>query len=137
MVTYSDLFTFIIMLCAVITLVINIMHNANQKGEQINVADLAASFQRAVVDCLLSNFEAAAKKHNYKQLVIAGGVSANSRLRADAQAMCRKHGWSLHVPELKYCGDNAAMVAAEGAFLYLSGVRGDTSLNAHADDGDN
>ena len=114
------------------TAVINIMHNANQKGEEINVADLAASFQRAVVDCLLSNFEAAAKKHNYKQLVIAGGVSANSRLRADAQAMCRKHGWSLHVPELKYCGDNAAMIAAQGYYEYCDGVVANPGINAYA-----
>ncbi|MGN0531792.1 MAG: tRNA (adenosine(37)-N6)-threonylcarbamoyltransferase complex transferase subunit TsaD [Eubacterium sp.] len=114
------------------TAVINIMHNAHQKGEEINVADLAASFQSAVVDCLLSNFEAVAKKYNYKNLVIAGGVSANSRLRADAQAMCDNHGWSLHVPELKYCGDNAAMIAAQGYYEYCDGVVANADINAYA-----
>lgn len=114
------------------TAVINIMHNAHQKGEEINVADLAASFQSAVVDCLLSNFEAVAKKYNYKNLVIAGGVSANSRLRAEAQTMCDNHGWSLHVPELKYCGDNAAMIAAQGYYEYCDGVVANADINAYA-----
>ena len=82
------------------TAVINIMHNASQKGEDINVADLSASFQKAVVDCLLSNFETAAENFGYNKLVIAGGVSANSKLRYDARKMCDRHGWSLPLPEL-------------------------------------
>ncbi len=114
------------------TSVINIVHNAEQKNEQVNIADLAASFQNAVVTCLLHNFESAAENFGYNKLVIAGGVSANSRLRAEAKKMCDKHGWKLFIPELKYCGDNAAMIAAQGYFEYQSGVRADESLNAYA-----
>jgi N6-L-threonylcarbamoyladenine synthase len=114
------------------TAVINIVHNASQKGENINTADLAASFQKSVVDFLLKNFESAAENFGYNKLVIAGGVSANSKLRCDAQKLCKKHNWSLYLPEMKYCGDNAAMIASQGYFEYLKGVRADESLNAYA-----
>lgn len=114
------------------TVVINIVHRAEQKGETINTADLAASFQNAVVGCLLTNLEKAAVDFDFSKIVIAGGVSANSKLRAEAAAMCKKHGWELNIPELKYCGDNAAMIASQGYFEYLAGVRADESLNAYA-----
>lgn len=114
------------------TAVINIVHNAQQKGEEINTADLSASFQKSVVSCLLKNFELAAENFGYTKLVIAGGVSANSRLRADAKKMCDKHGWELFIPELKYCGDNAAMIAAQGYYEYKIGNVADESLNAYA-----
>ncbi len=114
------------------TAVINIVHNASQKGEQINTADLAASFQKTVVDCLLQNFESAAKNSGYNKLVIAGGVSANSRLRADAEKMCRRHGWQLFIPQLKYCGDNAAMIGAQGYYELLAGNVAGENLNAYA-----
>lgn len=114
------------------TAVINIMHNASQKGEDINVADLSASFQKAVVDCLLSNFETAAENFGYNKLVIAGGVSANSKLRYDARKMCDRHGWTLTLPELKYCGDNAAMIASQGYYEFVSGTIANESLNAYA-----
>lgn len=114
------------------TAVINIVHNASQKGEQINTADLAASFQKNVVDCLLQNFESAAENLGYNKLVIAGGVSANSRLRADAEKMCRRHGWQLFIPQLKYCGDNAAMIGAQGYYELLAGNVAGENLNAYA-----
>lgn len=114
------------------TAVINIVHNASQKGEQINTADLAASFQKTVVDCLLQNFESAAENSGYNKLVIAGGVSANSRLRADAEKMCRRHGWQLFIPQLKYCGDNAAMIGAQGYYELLAGNVAGENLNAYA-----
>ena len=114
------------------TAVINIVHNASQKGEQINTADLAASFQKTVVDCLLQNFESAAENLGYNKLVIAGGVSANSRLRADAEKMCRRHGWQLFIPRLKYCGDNAAMIGAQGYYELLAGNIAGEHLNAYA-----
>lgn len=114
------------------TAVINIVHNASQKGEQINTADLAASFQKTVVDCLLQNFESAAENSGYNKLVIAGGVSANSRLRADAEKMCRRHGWQLFIPQLKYCGDNAAMIGAQGYYEFLAGNVAGENLNAYA-----
>lgn len=114
------------------TSVINIVHNKQQKNEELNVADLAASFQKAVVDYLLKNFESAAENFGYNKIVIAGGVSANSRLRSQAQQMCKKHAWHLYIPELKYCGDNAAMIASQGYYEFKQGVLADESLNAYA-----
>ena len=114
------------------TAVINTLHNAQQKGEEINTANLAASFQKAVVDCLLEKVEAAVINTGAKQLVIAGGVSANSKLRSEAQSLCEKLGISLSIPELKYCGDNAAMIASQGYFEYLKGNAANESLNAYA-----
>lgn len=114
------------------TSVINTVHNAQQKGIEINTADLAASFQKNVVFCLVSNLEKAALDFGYNKIVLAGGVSANSLLRSETEKMCKKHGFSLQLPELKYCGDNGAMVAAQGYYEYLAGVRADSSLNAYA-----
>ena len=114
------------------TCVINTIHNAEQKNEKINIPDLAASFQKAVVDCLLKNFESAAKNFGYNKLVIAGGVSANSKLRADALKMCKKHNWRLYLPELKYCGDKGAMIAAQGYYEFVANHTADESLNAYA-----
>ncbi|MCH5321398.1 MAG: tRNA (adenosine(37)-N6)-threonylcarbamoyltransferase complex transferase subunit TsaD [Eubacterium sp.] len=114
------------------TAVINTVHNAEQKGEQINIADLAASFQKSVVDCLITNLEKVAVEKSFDKIVIAGGVSANSKLRAEAQKLCKKNKWDLYLPELKYCGDNAAMIASQGYYEFLQGVSADESLNAYA-----
>lgn len=114
------------------TSVINIVHNAQQKGEEICTANLAASFQKSVVDCLLKNFESAAVDFGYTDLVIAGGVSANSKLRSQAAELCKKHSWSLSIPQLKYCGDNAAMIASQGYFEFKNGLRAQENLNAYA-----
>ncbi len=114
------------------TSVINTVHNAQQKGEKINTADLAASFQKAVVDCLVDNFELAARNYGYTKLAIAGGVSANSKLRAEAKAMCDKNGFELFLPQMKYCGDNAAMIASQGYYEFTAGTRAGESLNAYA-----
>lgn len=114
------------------TAVINTVHNAQQKGEAIDVADLAASFQKSVVDCLVTNLEKVAVQKNFNKIVIAGGVSANSKLRAEAQILCKKHKWDLYLPELKYCGDNAAMIASQGYYEFMQGESADESLNAYA-----
>lgn len=114
------------------TSVINTVHNAKQKGEEINIPDLAASFQKSVVDCLIQNLEKAAIDKNFKKIVIAGGVSANSKLRREAERLCQKHKWQLYLPELKYCGDNAAMIGSQGYYEFISGVEADESLNAYA-----
>ena len=114
------------------TAVINIVHNAQQKGEELDIPSLAASFQNSVVNCLVTNLEKVAKEKNYNKIVIAGGVSANSKLRASAAKICKKNGWQLYLPELKYCGDNAAMIAAQGYYEYLAGTGADESLNAYA-----
>ena len=67
-----------------------------------------------------------------KKIVLAGGVSANSVLRREMTQLCQKHGWELYAPELKYCGDNAAMVGAQGYYEYLSGNTAGLELNAYA-----
>ncbi len=114
------------------TSVINIVHNAVQKGDEINTADLAASFQKNVVSCLISNLEKVSENFGYNKIVLAGGVSANSLLRSESEKLCRRHGWDLFLPQLKYCGDNAAMVASQGYYEYIAGVRAQASLNAYA-----
>ncbi len=114
------------------TSVINIIHNSQQKGEEINIKDLAASFQKNVVGCLVSNLEKVAKDFGYNKIVLAGGVSANSLLRSECEKLCQKHKWQLFLPELKYCGDNGAMVAAQGYYEFVAGVKADADLNAYA-----
>ena len=114
------------------TAVVNIIHNASQKSVEINKKDLGASFQRAVVDCLTENTEKAVELTGYKKLVLAGGVSANSVLRRETDELSKKLNIELFYPELKYCGDNAAMVAAQGYYEFLSGKRAQNDLNAVA-----
>ena len=114
------------------TSVINTIHNAKQKNGEINVADLGASFTKAVSSCLCKSTERAMLERNHSTLVLAGGVSANSVLRADMQALCKKHGFKLYLPELSLCGDNAVMVGSQGYYEYLAGKRAGLELNAFA-----
>ncbi len=114
------------------TSVINLIHNAKQKGEELPLCDLGASFLNAVVTCLTTNVEKAVLQTGHNKVVLAGGVSANSMLREDMKKLCEKHGWSLYCPELKYCGDNAAMVGAQGYYESLNETFADLNLNAYA-----
>ena len=114
------------------TSVINTIHNAEQKGVEVNKADLGASFMKAVSGCLIKNTEKAMLDTGYKTLVLAGGVSANSVLRADVIELCKKHSWKLYLPELSLCGDNAVMVGSQGYYEYLSGNIASLELNAFA-----
>lgn len=114
------------------TAVINLLHNAQQKGQEICIPDLAASYRKAVVDCLLRNFLRAAQEGGYQKLVVAGGVSANRLLRRELTAACEKRGWELFLPELPLCGDNAAMIAAQGFYEYRAGNTAGMDLNACA-----
>ncbi|MBQ8027904.1 MAG: tRNA (adenosine(37)-N6)-threonylcarbamoyltransferase complex transferase subunit TsaD [Clostridia bacterium] len=114
------------------TSVINTIHNAKQKGEEINVADLGASFLNAVTSFLCDNTEKAAKDFGHTKIVLAGGVSANSVLREKMEALCKKNNWELYLPRLDLCGDNAAMVGAQAYYEFLSGNTADLSLNAFA-----
>lgn len=114
------------------TSVINTIHNASQKGTPVNEADLGASFMKAVATSLCENTEKAMLDYGYNKLVLAGGVSANSVLRNQITEVCRKHGWKLYLPELSLCGDNAAMVGAQGYYEYLSGNTAGLELNAYA-----
>ncbi len=114
------------------TAALNTINNAKQKGEEISIPDLGASYINAVVDCLIENTAKAAETLGYKKIVLAGGVSANSVLRRRMTETCEKRGWELYFPELKYCGDNGAMVASQGYFEFISGNTADLSLNAVA-----
>lgn len=114
------------------TAVINLIHKSTQKGEELPRADLAASFRRAVVDCLVRNVTAAMRETGEKKLVIAGGVSANALLRRELESLCRENGWEFYRPELSLCGDNAAMVASQGFYEYQAGKRAGLDLNAVA-----
>ena len=99
--------------------VINLCHNANQRGEAIDANNLAASFQNAVIDVLVSKTSKAATMHNVKQVIIAGGVAANKGLRSAMQEAMNNLNIKLTVPQFKYCTDNAAMIAAAGYHKYI------------------
>ena len=114
------------------TAVINLVHNAQQKGEEIDRAALAASFTKAVSYSLVPRTMMAAKELGYKKIVVAGGVAANSRIRADFTAAAEKAGCSLYVPPLRLCGDNGAMIGAQGYYEYLAGHTAGSDLNAYA-----
>lgn len=114
------------------TSVINLVHNAEQKGEEIDKADMGASFINAVVNSLAENTEKAMEQYNGKTLVLAGGVSANSVLRARMEKLAKEKGWDLYLPDLSLCGDNGAMVGAQGYFEFLKGTIAQMDLNGKA-----
>lgn len=114
------------------TAVINTVHNAKQKGEEIDVPVLCATIRERVCDMLIENTFKAAENLGYKKIALAGGVSANSELRRRMEEECEKRGFELYFPPLKYCGDNAAMVGAQGYYEYLSGNIASSDLNATA-----
>ena len=114
------------------TAVINLIHNAAQKGETLPVADLSASFRKAVVDSLTEKFISAADDLGYKKLVLAGGVSANSLLRRTIREKCEKSVRLCYYPPLELCGDNGAMVGAQGYYEFLAGNIASMDLNARA-----
>ena len=114
------------------TAVINLAHNLTQKGEEIDVPAMCGSVRKKVCDIMLTNTLEAAKEYGYKKISVAGGVSANSELRTRFEKECAKKGYELFIPPLKYCGDNAAMVGAQGYYEYMSGNIADADLNAYA-----
>ncbi len=114
------------------TAVLNTIHNAAQKGEELNLPDLAASFAAAVSDTLIPRVMEADRRLGYRKIAVAGGVAANSRIRADLQSACAASGDALFLPELKYCGDNAAMIGSQGYYEYLAGHTAGWELNARA-----
>ena len=111
---------------------LNLIHNAEQKGETLDLRDFAASFGRAVSESLVPRVMAAARAKGYGQVAVAGGVAANRRIRADLQAACARSGDRLYLPELKYCGDNAAMIGCQGFYEYQAGHTAGMELNAYA-----
>lgn len=114
------------------TAAVNLIHNKKQKGEEINVPDLCASFSRAVSEMLIPRTMQALDQTGYRTLAVAGGVAANSRIRGDLMKECGKRGVRLCLPPLSLCGDNAAMIGSQGYYEYLAGNLADQSLNAYA-----
>ena len=114
------------------TAVINLAHNAEQKGEEINKNDLAASFCAAVVRTLVPRLEQAVRNTHTRRVVCAGGVAANSFLRAALADMAKRTHTQLYLPPLHLCGDNAAMIGSQAYFEYLAGNTGTTLQNAFA-----
>lgn len=119
------------------TAALNEINLWNQKGIEVPRADLAASFTEAVVSGIAAKVSAALSRTGRKTLVPAGGVAANSHLRARLAEVCAAHGARLSVPPISLCGDNGAMVAMAGSFEFLAGRRAGTDLNASAADGGN
>ncbi len=114
------------------TAVVNTIHNASQKGEEIDIPALAATLRSRVCDMLLENTFKAANDLGYKKIVMAGGVSANSELRSRMEEECAKNSFEFHCPDKKYCGDNAAMVGVQAFFEFESGNIATDDLNAIA-----
>ena len=114
------------------TNVINLLHNAEQKGNVIDRNDLSASLQATISEILTDKTINAAEALGYKKVALAGGVSANSGVRAALSAACAKRGFEFYMPEKKLCGDNGAMIACQGSYNFLAGITADESLNAVA-----
>jgi len=114
------------------TAVINLVHNSEQKGIEINKNDLAASFQKTICEILVEKTINAANKLGYETIAVAGGVSANSELRSRMDMACKKHNKTMYIPPLSLCGDNAVMIGCQGYYDYLAGKRAGSDLNAIA-----
>lgn len=110
--------------------VLNYLNSCEMKNIEINNADIAASFQQAVIDVLVTRAVNAAKKTGDNCIAVAGGVAANSALRASMEENCHKNGIKLYYPSPVYCTDNAAMIAVQGYYNYIAGKRSGLDLNA-------
>ena len=114
------------------TAALNLIHHAEQVGEELDIPSLCAAFSAAVSDTLVPRVVAAMERTGYKQVAVAGGVAANSRIRRDMQTAMDKLGVKVCMPPLSLCGDNAAMIGSQAYYEYLAGNTADMSLNAYA-----
>ncbi len=110
--------------------VLNHINHANMMGEEMNIPDLLASFQNAVVDVLVSHTVEAAKEYGFKKVAIAGGVASNSALRKGMKEACEKNGIAFYYPSPIYCTDNAAMIGTAAYYEFINGARAGLDLNA-------
>ena len=114
------------------TAALNLIHHAEQVGEELNIPDLCAEFSQAVSDTLVPRVEMALKQTGYRKIAVAGGVAANSKIRGDILACAENLGADVYLPPLKLCGDNAAMIGAQAYYEYLAGNTAGMELNAYA-----
>lgn len=114
------------------TAALNLIHHAQQVGEKLDVNSLCASFSAAVSDTLVPRAMAALQQTGYRRIAVAGGVAANSRIRRDILKAAQEIGADVYMPPLSLCGDNAAMIGAQGYCEYLAGNVADMTLNAYA-----
>ena len=110
--------------------VINLVHNEEQRGNEIRKEDLASSFQNRVIEILVKKTMKAVKEYNVNNIIIAGGVSANLGLRERLTNECENNNINLLIPDIKYCTDNAAMIASAGFYAYKLGIISDINLKA-------
>ena len=110
--------------------VLNYLNSCEMKGIEVNKADVAASFQQAVIDVLTEHTMRAAREFRCDRVALAGGVAANSGLRDSVKAAAESEGMNFYMPELIYCTDNAAMIGAAGYYDFIAGKRADMGLNA-------
>ncbi len=111
---------------------LNLIHHAEQVGEELDINSLCASFTAAVSDTLVPRVVMALEKTGHKKLAVAGGVAANSRIRGDLMAAAKDMGVEVYLPPLKLCGDNGAMIGAQAYYEFKAGNVADMSLNAYA-----
>ncbi len=114
------------------TAALNLIHHAQQVGEELDISSLCASFSAAVSDNLIPRVVQAMKETGYSRLAVAGGVAANSRIRRDLQYAANQLGAELYMPPVALCGDNAAMIGAQAYYEYKAGNIADMNLNAYA-----
>ena len=114
--------------------VINLAHNEEQRGNKLREADLAKSFQNVAVKAITTKVEKAIKDKNIKNVIVAGGVAANSGLREAMEELCSQLNVELSIPPMKYCTDNGTMIAAAGYYAYKEGRRADLYLNSKSQD---
>ncbi len=114
------------------TAALNLIHHAEQTGEELNIPDLCASYSAAVSDILVPRARMALQKTGYGKIAVAGGVAANTRIRKDILAVADEMGAQVYLPPLKLCGDNGAMIGAQAYYEFLSGNTADMHLNAYA-----